>query len=500
LSEIKNLTPTSTVLSQNDYTYDAVGKILTWQQQTDSTTPLLWTEGYDAADQLTSALLTNTAITSPPVFSDNYAYDPAGNATTLNNGTVSRSPTYNNLNQLTGSTPSGSQTVQFTGALNETSTVTVNGTAATVSGINFSGGATLAPGSTNTVAVVAQDSHGNTRTNNYQTIVPPQLTYSPTFDPDGNELSNGAGQTYTWDAKNELASITYANGNSTAFTYDALERRIEILESGTTSSTKQFVWDGAQLAEERNGSNAVTKRFYAEGEQIAGSSYYYTRDHLGSVREMTDSTGAIQARYDYDPYGRTRFVQGTMASDFQYAGYYEHASSSLNLTYFRAYDPNTGKWLSRDPLRDAEMGQGPNLYEYVKNGPIRLKDPLGLCPCGQHFGFNFGAFSDTVDTMTGDGVADAAGDINFGMKNIDVEWWTGEAVEEGSLDVAEELDPYLLGYSVAVDLGAGLGSWVACQTDRHRLRLFRLMTPTLGFLTVRITAFIQVESSNCLCD
>ena len=70
MQEIKNETPASAVLSQNDYTYDAVGKILTWQQQTDSNTPTLWTEGYDAADQLTSAVLTNTAISSPAIRSD----------------------------------------------------------------------------------------------------------------------------------------------------------------------------------------------------------------------------------------------------------------------------------------------------------------------------------------------------------------------------------------------------------------------------------------------
>ena len=56
------------------------------------------------------------------------------------------------------------------------------------------------------------------------------------------------------------------------------------------------------MSEERDASGInVTKRFFAQGEQIAGANYYYTRDHLGSIREMTDSTGTIQARYDYDP-------------------------------------------------------------------------------------------------------------------------------------------------------------------------------------------------------
>jgi len=52
---------------------------------------------------------------------------------------------------------------------------------------------------------------------------------------------------------------------------------------------------------------------------------------------MADSSGNIQARYDYDPYGRTTLVQGTNLSDFQYAGYYAHQPR------YRAYDPNTAK-------------------------------------------------------------------------------------------------------------------------------------------------------------
>lgn len=109
-------------------------------------------------------------------------------------------------------------------------------------------------------------------------------------------------------------------------------------------------------------------------------SYYYTRDHLGSVRELVNSSGAIVARYDYDPYGRTTVITGTVPSDFQYAGYYTHATSGLNLTMFRAYDPNTARWLSRDPLGE---GSDATLYSYVWNDPLELFDPLGLGARGE---------------------------------------------------------------------------------------------------------------------
>ena len=56
--------------------------------------------------------------------------------------------------------------------------------------------------------------------------------------------------------------------------YDGLGRRTKIVEkdnSGSVTSTKQFVWVGGEIAEERNGSNSVTKRFYVEGELNIGN-------------------------------------------------------------------------------------------------------------------------------------------------------------------------------------------------------------------------------------
>ena len=97
-----------------------------------------------------------------------------------------------------------------------------------------------------------------------------------------------------------------------------------------------------------------------------------------SFNSDNQATGALVSRLDYDPWGRVSVVSGTTLPDFQYAGYYAHAPSGLNLTPARAYDPNTARWLSRDPLPGAEFSQGTNLYAYCGNDPVNATDPSGL--------------------------------------------------------------------------------------------------------------------------
>jgi len=105
--------------------------------------------------------------------------------------------------------------------------------------------------------------------------------------------------------------------------------------------------------------------------------YYYTFDHLGSTREVCNSSGTIVARYGYDAYGNTTLISGSNLATKQYARYYHHPTSGLYLTKYRAYDPSTARWLSRDPI--GENG-GLDLYEYANDNPANVLDSAGLAP------------------------------------------------------------------------------------------------------------------------
>src|SRR5207244_1334355 len=102
------------------------------------------------------------------------------------------------------------------------------------------------------------------------------------------------------------------------------------------------------------------------------------RDHLGSVRELVDANGTVRAQYEYDPFGRRTRVQGDLDSDFGFTGHFYDSGTGLYLAKYREYDPSLGRWLSRDPLANAELVEGSNLYAYVSNDPVNRVDVLGL--------------------------------------------------------------------------------------------------------------------------
>ncbi|MFN4804743.1 MAG: RHS repeat domain-containing protein, partial [Akkermansiaceae bacterium] len=154
--------------------------------------------------------------------------------------------------------------------------------------------------------------------------------------------------------------------------------------ANATISDKRYLWAGGnQPTEERDSSGTtVLKRYFPQGEQIPAAAaplnkLFYTKDHLGNIRELTDSNGTLRTRYDYDMLGKRVKLFGTLDTEVGYTGHHHHEKSVLVLTWFRAYDAEIGRWLSADPLGNAG---GLNLYAYSYNDPINLWDPDGLAP------------------------------------------------------------------------------------------------------------------------
>ncbi len=291
LQSMTHLAPGASVISRFNYSYNAVSQITNMVQVFGGATNT-WVPGYDAADQLLAAQISQ----GPNVTNYAYSYDPAGNRL-LETFSATNQSQYNALNQVVASSD---------GALGNVS--------------------------------------------------------------------------YEWDAEARLTAINSGIARS-EFSYDGLGRRSRIVEktNGVVQSEKRYAWCGAALCEERDATDAVIRRFFAQGFTAGGSNYFYTRDHLGSVREVVDGGGQVQSQYAYDPYGRRSALVENQPAPFAYTGHFYHPASGLFLSPNRFYSSELGRWLSRDPLGES---QGANLYAYTGNNPLNRLDPLGLCWLG----------------------------------------------------------------------------------------------------------------------
>ena len=105
---------------------------------------------------------------------------------------------------------------------------------------------------------------------------------------------------------------------------------------------------------------------------------YYMHDGLGSVRQQVDTTGQIETSYAYDPFG-VPVAGGDVSNPYQYTG--EAWDADVELLYLRAryYQPDTGRFVTRDPwMGDTQQPGTLNGYVYVRNSPVNLVDPSGL--------------------------------------------------------------------------------------------------------------------------
>ncbi len=168
--------------------------------------------------------------------------------------------------------------------------------------------------------------------------------------------------------------------HESAYEYDGASRRWRITEKENGTQTKQetFVWCGARICQKRSG-GAVTRSYFGNGFQESGpTNYFYTRDHLGSAREVVATDGTtVASRLSYDPWGKITETGSGAKSDFTYTEHYVDRATGLNLAHYRPYDAGLGRWTSRDPMG---IAGGLNLYGYVNNSPVQYIDPSGRSP------------------------------------------------------------------------------------------------------------------------
>ncbi len=246
---------------QINYTVDSVGNPLSMIDSTGGST-LAWSYGYDANNRLTSAVPPNPVPSQPA--GGTYGYDWVGNR--LHPPADPNPMTYNAADQLI-SWP-GMHGYQYDSAGNLV-TVTGAGTATY----------TYTPaGLLNTA------------------------TYSTSSGPGNHTLTN------TWDADSNRVGFSTSSGGWDEV-YDITAGIPAVVAESSGSGVTYYI-------REPNGS------LIARCDSINGMRHYHF-DQLGSTGALTDSTGAVTDKYDYDAYGGVLWHEryaGSIGQPYQYVG------------------------------------------------------------------------------------------------------------------------------------------------------------------------------------
>ncbi len=109
------------------------------------------------------------------------------------------------------------------------------------------------------------------------------------------------------------------------------------------------------------------------------NTYRIISDHLGSPRLVIDTdTGEIVQKLDYDVWGNVTENTDPAFQPFGFAGGVQDILTGLVRFGARDYDPVTGRWLGKDPIRFSSGDF--NLYRYVLADPMNGFDPDGTYP------------------------------------------------------------------------------------------------------------------------
>ena len=216
---------------------------------------------------------------------------------------------------------------------------------------------------------------------------------------DSASATYGTGHTISWYANNLPKQISAPSASSTFYYTPSGARWRQNATNGSASETSVYI--GGVL--ERFTSGSVTEHrhyiptgsdtgvLYTRRSSGSNSTYYITKDHLGSASAITDNSGSVLVQESFGALGERRGAnwQGVpSAADLSQIaattprGFTDHEHlDGLSLIHMngRIYDPRIGRFISGDRFVQApHNGQSFNRYAYVFNNPLTFTDPSGF--------------------------------------------------------------------------------------------------------------------------
>ena len=257
-----------------------------------------------------------------------------------------------------------------------------------------------------------------------------------TYDNNGNmSRDNHKKMSTTYFYHNMPKTITFDNGNTINWLYDASGNKLTKTTSAATNNVTHYL-GGIEYVGTAATFN-LEAIYHTEGRCTpqAGNTWRYEyniRDHLGNTRVTfadldnsgTVTTTEILQQNHYYPFGAN--IEGlttTSPNKYQYNGKEWNADFGLEWNDYgaRFYDPWVGRWWGVDPKVSEYISHSP--YNYCLNNPIRLIDPDGQGP-GDPIGPGF--YSASVNLRY----------IGFGLRHPIASLKIGFGVTKGASDIS----------------------------------------------------------------
>jgi RHS repeat-associated protein len=203
--------------------------------------------------------------------------------------------------------------------------------------------------------------------------------------PNGNLLGLGS-LTCVFDAQNRLTAVKNGSETVASFVYDGQGRRIS---QTTATGTTFYHYAGDRVAYETDSTGTITRSFTYSGSGIPvsmtyqGQTYWYLVNSHGDVLRLADSSGTVVASYRYDAWGNILESSGPLAemNPYRYAGYRYDSASGLYFLSARYYNPEIGRFITRDVYLGAPSNPLTlNRYAYGNGNPVNTVDDSGLSP------------------------------------------------------------------------------------------------------------------------
>lgn len=283
--------------------------------------------------------------------------------------------------------------------------------------------------------------------------------------------NSSLGYTLLWGNVSNLTAITDdATGIQYTYKYNDQGIRTEKVVNGVTH---RYYLQGEQIIAERYGNNLI--KFYYDGTGVCGfnyngTDYYYQKNIQGDILKIFNGNGTLYAEYSYDAWGKCTIksnVSGIAAiNPFRYRGYYLDDETGLYYLNSRYYDPEVGRFISRDSIEYAnpETINGLNLYAYCLNNPVMCVDPTGTLAWWQNLlialaGIVIIAGLAVATVVTGGAAAGLAGAIAAGaLKGALIGGVIGIGVGAGIGYAVGGVDGMLTGMAIGFTAGVIIGA------------------------------------------